>query len=386
MLVPSVVMQLVSFAWFLEDDVPLTWWEIILHIVQLGPILRYVKAFVLGVQDRRTLSYAQMRDASMIRLLEAFFESAPQLVLQLYIMASENEADAITVISVCLSLISLSWAIGAYAKALRAVRLDRQGLSLRGVWIQCIWRTGMAMSRVVALALFATAYKAWLFLAVCFHWLIMTGWLIAQKTEFCPGGSHLEWTFDGMVAVVLIFCFFNTKDGKIRNRVIAYYILMLVENSVLIYLWYVNWDEDVWYNIPALAAVWGGFILGLVFMFIYYRFFHPTVAVDNKCKPKSKRELNYVISSDDYVLERSNNGDIQSTISRTEIFVSTGGCDTIDGREARRRSSQQRLLLSVPPIMKRHRFPPELSKPAATKWSSGTLPVPHTIEQPVTSV
>lgn len=373
-------MQLVSVAWYLEDDIDLGWFDIAMHILQLGPILRYVKALKLGFQDRRTLSYSEMRDASMIRLLEAFFESAPQLVLQLYIMASQNDADTITVVSACLSLVSLSWAIGAYSKALRAVRLDRPSLSLSGVWIQCVWRIGMAMSRVVALALFASVYNAWVFLAVAVHWLLMTGWLVSQKTAFCPQTTCLECTFDSLVAIVLIFCFFNTKDGKTRHRVIGYYVLMFVENSLLIALWYMNRDEHAWYNIPALLAVWGGFSIGVFFMMIYYRFFHPTVAIENRCKPKRSRQFLYVVYGQSARgVETSSNGDLESA-ERSEPRSSrpSVGSDSVDGMpEAQRRSSQQPLLSSLPLVMKRHRFPPEISKPSATDWCRAHIPHGH---------
>lgn len=354
-LVPSVIMQLVSIAWYLEDDAELHWFDIIMHILQLGPVLRYGKALFYGMKDQRILSYSHIRDASMIRLLEAFFESAPQLVLQLYIMASQDDGDVVTAISACFSLISLSWAIGAYSKALRDVQLDRGSLSLGGVWVHCIWRIGMAMARVVALALFATVYKAWLFLAVFMHWLLMIGWLVSQKTSFCPQGACLEWTFDGLVAVVLIFCFINIKDGKTRHRVVPYYVLMFLENSILIALWYNNHHKDAWYNVPALMAVWGGFSIGLLFMFIYYRFFHPSVAIENRCKPRCSRLFPYVSYG-------------QFSVETNSISASSDVVDGITHPNTDRRPSHQALLSSLTLIMKRHRFPPEISKPSSTDW------------------
>ena len=41
------------------------------------------------------LMYAELSDVSMLRLFECFLESAPQLVLQLYIMIRVEEGDHI---------------------------------------------------------------------------------------------------------------------------------------------------------------------------------------------------------------------------------------------------------------------------------------------------
>ena len=65
----------------------------------------------------------QWRDITMLRLFEVFIESAPQLVLQLYILAYnrhfDKEKDWLTALSACFSLLSLSTSIVSYSKALR---------------------------------------------------------------------------------------------------------------------------------------------------------------------------------------------------------------------------------------------------------------------------
>lgn len=35
-----------------------------------------------------------------------------------------------------------------------------------------------------------------------------------------------------------------------------------VENSVMILLWYPHRTEGIWYNVPAMCVVWGGFFIG----------------------------------------------------------------------------------------------------------------------------
>ncbi len=71
----------------------------------------------------------QWRDIAMLRLFEVFIESAPQLVLQLYILAYnrhfDKEKDWLTACSACFSLISLSTSIVSYSKALRDASVDK---------------------------------------------------------------------------------------------------------------------------------------------------------------------------------------------------------------------------------------------------------------------
>ena len=64
-------------------------------------------------------------------------------------------------ISACFSLLSLSWTIVAYTKALRAAVSRRRKVSWPGITLQTIWRVGMVLGRITAIVLFATIYQEW---------------------------------------------------------------------------------------------------------------------------------------------------------------------------------------------------------------------------------
>ncbi|PIK42027.1 putative XK-related protein 6 [Apostichopus japonicus] len=308
-LVPSVTLQYFSLRWFIIDISKedwhkgkgfmaklLSWAEwLLFHIFQLGAIKRYWRTLKYGWRSRdesdshtkRMMNYRMMvyeyRDITMLRLLEAFMESAPQLVLQLYIIKKQYDAMEdihwITGISALASLSSLAWGLEAYHKALRESRHDKRNIGYLGVGFRMMWRTFTISSRVISLALFASVYKWIIFPIVGGHWLLMTMWLIYQKTDFC-NTSLEEWFFDGVIGIIYIFSFFNMKEGRTVYRAIIFYSVVFLENTLLFGFWYYS-DDGIpsakWYAIPAFILVWGGFFIGLFFMVSYYCCLHPNI-------------------------------------------------------------------------------------------------------------
>lgn len=171
---PSLTMTGFSLRWYLMDaDNPhlpeVSWISWIIRLLalmfQFAPILRYADSIRYGLLSRKaaaeeervkddsiarkraadrkkkyfTLMVYEDADATLLRLFESFMESAPQLVLQIYILikdphatgmrqthliAGDEVADSllkstILVASVISSLISLAWSLVVYHRSLR---------------------------------------------------------------------------------------------------------------------------------------------------------------------------------------------------------------------------------------------------------------------------
>uniref|UniRef100_A0A7M4FIP2 XK-related protein n=3 Tax=Crocodylia TaxID=1294634 RepID=A0A7M4FIP2_CROPO len=258
----------------------------LIHILQLGQIWRYFHTIYLGIRSRQSGENDRWRfywkmvyeyaDVSMLHLLATFLESAPQLVLQLCIVVQTRTLQALQGLTAAASLVSLAWALASYQKALRDSRDDKKPISYMAVIIQFCWHFFTIAARVITFALFASVFQLYFGIFIVLHWCIMTFWIVHCETEFCITKWE-EIVFDMVVGIIYIFSWFNVKEGRTRCRLFIYYFVILLENTALSALWYrykVPPISDA-FAIPALCVVFSSFLTGIVFMLMYYAFFHP---------------------------------------------------------------------------------------------------------------
>ncbi|XP_053098747.1 XK-related protein 4 [Hemicordylus capensis] len=258
----------------------------LIHILQLGQIWRYFHTIYLGIRSRQSGDNDRWRfywkmvyeyaDVSMLHLLATFLESAPQLVLQLCIVVQTRTLQALQGLTAAASLVSLAWALASYQKALRDSRDDKKPISYMAVIIQFCWHFFTIAARVITFALFASVFQLYFGIFIVLHWCIMTFWIVHCETEFCITKWE-EIVFDMVVGIIYIFSWFNVKEGRTRCRLFIYYFVILLENTALSALWYLYKAPLISdaFAIPALCVVFSSFLTGIVFMLMYYAFFHP---------------------------------------------------------------------------------------------------------------
>uniref|UniRef100_UPI00398E7C9F XK-related protein 4 n=1 Tax=Pristiophorus japonicus TaxID=55135 RepID=UPI00398E7C9F len=258
----------------------------LIHILQLGQLWRYLRTIYLGIRSRQSGELDRWRfywnmvyeyaDVSMLHLLATFLESAPQLVLQLCIVIQSHRLEALQGLTAAASLVSLAWALASYQKALRDSRNDKKPISYLAVIIQFCWHFFTIAARVITFALFASVFQLYFGIFIVLHWCIMTFWIVHCETEFCITKWE-EIVFDMVVGIIYIFSWFNVKEGRTRCRLFIYYFVILLENTALSALWYLYRAPQITdaFAIPALCVVFSSFLTGIVFMLMYYAFFHP---------------------------------------------------------------------------------------------------------------
>uniref|UniRef100_A0A3Q3W658 XK-related protein n=1 Tax=Mola mola TaxID=94237 RepID=A0A3Q3W658_MOLML len=239
--------------------------QAVVHIFQLAQVWRYVHALYLGVQSRwhrdpeRRHYYWRMMfesaDISMLRLLESFLKSAPQLVLQLSIMV---QARTFSFLSKSVSLPSFSPGL---SKVLRDSRDDKLPMTYKAVIVQILWHLFTIGARTLAFALFASVFQLYFGIFIVAHWCIMTFWIIQGETDFCM--SKWEEIIYNM--------------GRTRCRMLIYSLTVLMENVALTTAWYLFHDPRTsdFYAVIMVCVVASSYALGTFFMFVYYCLLHP---------------------------------------------------------------------------------------------------------------
>ncbi|XP_019739300.1 XK-related protein 4 [Hippocampus comes] len=258
----------------------------LIHIFQLGQIWRYLHTIYLGVRSRQSAETERWRyhwrmiyefaDVSMLHLLATFLESAPQLVLQLCIIIQTHKLQAVQGMTAAASLVSLAWALASYQKALRESREDKKPIAYLAVIIQFCWHFFTIAARVITFALFASVFQLYFGIFIVLHWCIMTFWIVHCETDFCISKWE-EIVFDMVVGIIYIFSWFNVKEGRTRCRLFIYYLVILLENTALSALWYIYRSPQPTdsFAVPALCVIFSSFLTGVVFLLMYYAFFHP---------------------------------------------------------------------------------------------------------------
>ncbi|CAG7733091.1 unnamed protein product, partial [Allacma fusca] len=150
-------------------------------------------------------------------------------------------------------------------------------------------------SRVCALAFFASSHPLLIGPICTLHWAIMLFWLVrlesetnlvqqtntAQANESTPERcqSPLEilssFVMNAIFAFVYVFVYFNVTEEPTRRKYWLFYIVILVQNTVFIFssIDSATHAEVYW----TMVISYGFFFLGFAFMFIYFKWFHPSL-------------------------------------------------------------------------------------------------------------
>ncbi|CAG7785204.1 unnamed protein product [Allacma fusca] len=247
------------------------------HVAQCGVLWRYFKLF-FPVELRFVKN--EVRDLCLLRLVHAFCEAAPLLLIQLFLIWSEpgsNTTSDLNIVSTALSLFNVCWALASFSKNIRRQNVHKLVLTWLGVIFQFFWRLGTVTSRVIALTVYATFYTYWVFVVIFLHWFCMLMWLISPKNIFHGEkmSARKKCWYSMLIAVVYIFCYINVQESKSRNKILIFYVTMFLENSLLFSVWLIAArGHEFWYRDYATSFVFAGFLAGIAFMCLYYRYFH----------------------------------------------------------------------------------------------------------------
>ncbi|KAK7496988.1 hypothetical protein BaRGS_00011724 [Batillaria attramentaria] len=235
---------------------------------------------------------------AFLSLLESFFEAAPQLCLQLYIVFRTKPTDDIVGVTlrafvITTSLASRALSAASYYKSDRIKRTKGKSskLPMYGLVLYCTWRLFETGARVLCISLFASTFRGWVFCVLGVHFAACVLWngclTYNRETNENPETSTCMKSFYGVligfvVGLATIFCFFDpfhTPDSRYRYAV--WYAVFYAENLLMFCLWlWKTPDTEAWFFLPAIVTVLACSLLHVLLLLLFYtRLCHPSTEV-----------------------------------------------------------------------------------------------------------
>uniref|UniRef100_A0A1X7VGH4 XK-related protein n=1 Tax=Amphimedon queenslandica TaxID=400682 RepID=A0A1X7VGH4_AMPQE len=311
---------------------------VILHLLQVGFLFRVLRLLYLNCRRRDKLSFDRYKDISFLRLMEGFFESAPQLLLQLYVVTLEEipdiERKVITGMAVVISMGSLALAIGDYISAEKDIdhynphgkKMTR--LSWGAYFLIIVAHLFLIVSRGIAISLFATEFYLNVFIIGAAHYLLMVYWMFKQNKVQIVGSNNYNdsqtvngrttccgrYCFELLAAIFNVFFPFRLQKDSF-SFIVSYYIVFFFENLILILLWVISVDytQNLWYLEAAPITVVLGFLLGIALLLCYHF----------KCEPKVEESTDTDEESPDFCYSVSLDESIMVTSTLNRLYFVT---------------------------------------------------------------
>ena len=205
---------------------------------------------------------------------EAAFESAPQFIIQLYVIVVQQESVTIVqMASLPVSFLSLASASTVADKLLNHHH-GHLDLSVKDKVLLFVTHLFILSSRLFAVALFTVCYKWWVTSLLILHCTVIMMcdifWIIwTSRTEDCNVLVNFWFTF----------CFSWLRDdwslrlfssdeengeNYLRRMMLLSNVLFVIENITMILLFYFGRFPHTWYSLPVTICVCLFSVLGAV--------------------------------------------------------------------------------------------------------------------------
>ena len=222
------------------------------------------------------------RDAHMLMLIQTVLHCCSQCVVQLYIIADDDRDSTyipVTILCAAINFTAVVWTVFIY---ILYNMFKASDINLLSKFVIFTWHMCIIVSRILALAFFAVAYHAFVFLPFGVHWILWSVILFFLSTDFCPDITvqppkkrrYLELPYDTVIAYMLLFFYFNAKKGRTWCTVTIYHVLTFIETLILSVTFYVE-KPNKWYSLLILCATILLFLIGAALILLYYVMLHP---------------------------------------------------------------------------------------------------------------
>ena len=195
-------------------------------------------------------------------VIETAVESAPQFIIQLYaIVVQQESVTIIQMVSLPVSFLSLAWASTVADDFIQNGLLD---FSVKDKVVSFSTHLFTLSSRLFAVAFFTVRFKWFVCIPLIFHCLTM--WTFTGMSGECGSmhvsgmASHLLFICESTFYWILDDCSFRihqvvSREGELSMMILYTNVLFLMENIIMILLFYFLHFPRTWYSLPVTICV-----------------------------------------------------------------------------------------------------------------------------------
>ena len=218
-------------------------------------------------------------------LFESVVESAPQFVIQLYVMnVQEEPLTVIQIISLPVSFLSLAWAFTFVDVEWDESEGNCNARKVKYKLAVFVSQVLLLSSRLFAICYFTVSYKWWVMAVLSLHIFVLA---IADTVWFCQRDKckianvpmsiifHcVIWLRDDVSGLIRKSLAGHDSNKETRRMQLFSNILFVLENLVMTLLYYFTQHSNNWYSLPVTVCVCVLSVLAAVTRVTLYHFLY----------------------------------------------------------------------------------------------------------------
>ena len=195
---------------------------------------------------------------------EVVLESAPQFVIQLYVISIQLErVSVIQLISLPISFLSLVWTFTSSEQLLNR-RVITSDIHVKHKCFLFVTNLFLVSSRLCAVSYFTVSYKWWIISVVMLHSIIMVivGYIFSDRQKGRPNIQRFMSIHGACDFIFGKFCVQWIKDDllffPLSNKKTIRWLanaLFVAENLVMILLFYFSGHSNTWFALSVTVCV-----------------------------------------------------------------------------------------------------------------------------------
>ena len=228
-----------------------------------------------------------LEDGRYFLLFEAAFESAPQFIIELYVVAAQqNSVTIVQKISLSVSFLSLAWGAVVCDEVFHYNDTRNKVPTMKKRLLHFATHLFVLSSRLTVVALFTVSYKWWIAGFIMFHIVVI--FIYDAVWAFPRLEKQGESNEEGLLVSFLCFTYLHwlrddtsmrihgaleqNRNKEMRKMMLFSNVLFVIEDITMTLLFYLSHFPHTWYSLPVTICVCVFAVLGAIMRLTHFYF------------------------------------------------------------------------------------------------------------------